>query len=128
LGAYTVNTKHGLITILDTPGHEAFTAMRARGAQITDIAVIVIAANDGVQPQTIEAINHCKLANVPIIVAINKIDLPESDINRVKRELLNINVVPDEFGGNVPVVPISAKTGKNIEELLETIAIQAELT
>lgn len=127
LGAYTVNTKHGLITILDTPGHEAFTAMRARGAQITDIAVIVIAANDGVQPQTIEAINHCKLANVPIIVAINKIDLPESDINRVKRELLNINVVPDEFGGNVPVVPISAKTGKNIEELLETIAIQAEL-
>ncbi|MEO0289418.1 MAG: translation initiation factor IF-2 [candidate division WOR-3 bacterium] len=127
LGAYTVNTKHGLITILDTPGHEAFTAMRARGAQITDIAVIVIAANDGVQPQTIEAINHCKLANVPIIVAINKIDLPESDINRVKRELLNINVVPDEFGGNVPVVPISAKTGKNVEELLETIAIQAEL-
>ncbi|MEO0281827.1 MAG: translation initiation factor IF-2 [candidate division WOR-3 bacterium] len=127
LGAYTVNTKHGIITILDTPGHEAFTAMRARGAQITDIAVIVIAANDGVQPQTIEAINHCKLANVPIIVAINKIDLPESDINRVKRELLNINVVPDEFGGNVPVVPISAKTGKNVEELLETIAIQAEL-
>ncbi|MEO0233735.1 MAG: translation initiation factor IF-2 [candidate division WOR-3 bacterium] len=127
LGAYTVNTKHGIITILDTPGHEAFTAMRARGAQITDIAVIVIAANDGVQPQTIEAINHCKLANVPIIVTINKIDLPESDINRVKRELLNINVVPDEFGGNVPVVPISAKTGKNVEELLETIAIQAEL-
>ncbi|HAF06953.1 MAG: Translation initiation factor IF-2 [candidate division TA06 bacterium 32_111] len=127
LGAYTVNTKHGLITILDTPGHEAFTAMRARGAQITDIAVIVIAANDGVQPQTIEAINHCKLANVPIIIAINKIDLPESDINRVKRELLNINVILDEFGGNVPVVAISAKTGKNVDELLETIAIQAEL-
>lgn len=127
LGAYTVQTKHGLITFLDTPGHEAFTAMRARGAQITDIALIVVSAIDGVQPQTVEAINHAKLANVPFIIVINKIDLPDADIGRVKRELLNINVVLEEFGGNVPSVAISAKTGKNINELLETIAFQAEI-
>ncbi len=127
LGAYTVQTKHGLITFLDTPGHEAFTAMRARGAQITDIALIVVSAIDGVQPQTIEAINHAKLANVPFIIVINKIDLPDADIGKVKRELLNINVVLEEFGGNVPSVAISAKTGKNVNELLETIAFHSEI-
>lgn len=127
IGAYTIKTEHGVITVIDTPGHEAFTAMRARGAQITDMAIIVIAANDGVMPQTIEAINHCKIANVPFIIAINKIDLPDSDIDKIKRQLLSNNVILSEFGGNIPSVNISAKTGKGVSNLIESILIQAEL-
>lgn len=127
IGAYRVKTKHGMITVIDTPGHEAFTAMRARGAEITDMAIIVIAANDGVMPQTVEAINHARIANLPIIVAINKIDLPEADPEKIKRQLLNHNIIPTDFGGKIPVVNISAKTGKGVDELLDTIIIQAEL-
>lgn len=127
IGAYTIKANNESITVIDTPGHEAFTAMRARGAQITDMAIIVIAANDGVMPQTIEAINHCKIAGVPFIIAINKIDLPDSDIDKIKRQLLSNNVVLSEFGGNVPSVNISAKTGKGVDNLVESILIQAEL-
>ncbi len=127
IGAYTVSSKIGKITVIDTPGHEAFTSMRARGAQVTDIAVIVIAANDSVKPQTREAINHAMLANIPYIIAINKIDLPEADIDLVKRDLLNENIVVEDYGGKIPVVCISAKTGENVDELIETIILQAEL-
>lgn len=127
IGAYTVKSDIGQIAVIDTPGHEAFTAMRARGAQVTDIAVIIIAANDSVMPQTREAINHAKLANIPYIIAINKVDLPEADAERVKRDLLNENIVVEDFGGKIPVVEISAKTGQNVNELIETIILQAEL-
>lgn len=127
IGAYTIKTEHGTITVIDTPGHEAFTAMRARGAKITDMSIIVIAGNDGVMPQTIEAINHCKIAGVPFIIAINKIDLPDSDIDKIKRQLLSNNVILSEFGGSVPSVNISAKTGKGVDNLVESILIQAEL-
>jgi translation initiation factor IF-2 len=127
IGAYQVVTGHGKVTFLDTPGHEAFTSMRARGAQATDIVILVVAADDGVMPQTVEAINHARAANVPIIVAVNKIDKPESDADRVKRELANHNLVPEEWGGQTIFVPTSAKKGTGIEQLLEMTALQSEV-
>ena len=127
IGAYQVNINGRDITFLDTPGHEAFTSMRARGAQITDIAILVVAANDGVMPQTIEAINHAKAAEIPIIVAINKIDLPEANPEKVKQELMNYELVPEEWGGDTIFVPISAKKGINIDELLEMVLLQADV-
>lgn len=128
IGAYKVELEEGKeITFLDTPGHEAFTAMRARGAQITDIVVLVVAANDGVMPQTVEAIDHAKAAEVPIIVAINKIDLPETDPDRVKRELSEHEVLVEDWGGKVQAVPVSAKTGDGIEDIMSSILLEAEV-
>ena len=127
IGAYHVKTKGGIITFLDTPGHAAFTAMRARGAKATDIVVLVVAADDGVMPQTKEAIHHARAAGVPLIVAINKIDIPDSDIERVKSELSKEEVISEEWGGEELFVPVSAKTGEGIEDLLEGILLQAEL-
>jgi translation initiation factor IF-2 len=128
IGAYQVTLKDGRsITFLDTPGHEAFTAMRARGAQVTDIVVLVVAADDAIMPQTIEAISHAKNAGVPIVVAINKIDLPTANVQKVKQDLLAHGVVLEEFGGTTLATPISAKTGQNVQELLDQILLQAEL-
>lgn len=127
IGAYKVKVKDREITFLDTPGHEAFTAMRARGAQVTDIAILVVAANDGVKPQTIEAINHAKSAEIPIIVAINKIDLPDSNIDKVKQELMAYELVPEEWGGDTIYVPISAKKNENIDQLLEMVLLEADV-
>ncbi len=127
IGAYKVKIDDKEITFLDTPGHEAFTAMRARGAQITDIAILVVAANDGVKPQTVEAINHAKSAGIPIIVAINKIDLPDANIEKVKQELMNYELVPEEWGGDTIFVPISAKKNQNIDQLLEMVLLEAEV-
>src|SRR5213596_757297 len=128
IGAYQVTLKDGRsITFLDTPGHEAFTAMRARGAQVTDIVVLVVAADDAIMPQTIEAISHAKNAGVPLVVAINKIDLPAANVQKVKQDLLTHGVVLEEFGGTTLATPISAKTGKNVQELLDQILLQAEL-
>jgi translation initiation factor IF-2 len=127
IGAYEVETGRGKITFIDTPGHEAFTAMRARGAQVTDIVVLVVAADDGIMPQTIEAINHARAADVPMIIAINKIDLPNANIERVKRGILKENIVLEEYGGNVMGVEIAAKSGKNVDRLLEMILFQAEM-
>jgi translation initiation factor IF-2 len=127
IGAYQVEIKNKKITFLDTPGHEAFTAMRARGAQITDISVLVVAADDGVMPQTLEAINHSKAAGVPIIVAINKIDKEEANPDRVKQALMEYGLVPEEWGGDTVMVPVSAKTGIGIESLLEMILLVAEV-
>ena len=127
IGAYQVVTKHGKVTFLDTPGHEAFTAMRARGAQATDIVILVVAADDGVMPQTQEAINHARAANVPIVVAVNKIDKPEADPERVKRELSNLGLVPEDWGGQTIFVPTSAKKGTGIDQLLEMTALQSEI-
>jgi translation initiation factor IF-2 len=127
IGAYHVETPRGVITFLDTPGHEAFTAMRARGAKATDIVVLVVAADDGVMPQTIEAINHAKAANVPLVVAMNKIDKHEANPDKVKQELLTHGVVPEEYGGDSPVVPVSAKTGEGVDSLLEQGLLQAEV-
>jgi len=127
IGAYQVETTHGKVTFLDTPGHEAFTAMRARGAQATDIVILVVAADDGVMPQTVEAINHAKAANVPIIVAVNKIDKPGADPDRVKRELSNLGLVPEEWGGQTIFVHTSAKRGDGLAQLLEMTALQAEV-
>jgi len=127
IGAYKVKVNDREITFLDTPGHEAFTAMRARGAQITDIAILVVAANDGVKPQTIEAINHAKSAEVPIIVAINKIDLPDANVDKVKQELMTYELVPEEWGGDTIFVPISAKKGENIDQLLEMVLLEADV-
>ena len=127
IGAYMVKVGDRQITFLDTPGHEAFTAMRARGAQITDIAILVVAANDGVMPQTVEAINHAKSAGIPIIVAINKIDLPDSNIDRVKQELMSYELVPEEWGGDTICVPISAKANMNIDQLLEMVLLEADV-
>ena len=127
IGAYKVKVNGREITFLDTPGHEAFTAMRARGAQITDIAILVVAANDGVKPQTIEAINHAKSAEIPIIVAINKIDLPDANIEKVKQELMAYDLVPEEWGGETIYVPISAKKGENIDQLLEMVLLEADV-
>ena len=127
IGAYKVKVNGREITFLDTPGHEAFTAMRARGAQITDIAILVVAANDGVMPQTIEAINHAKSAGIPIIVAINKIDLPDSNPDKVKQELMAYDLVPEEWGGDTIFVPISAKNGTNIDQLLEMVLLEADV-
>ena len=128
IGAYQVEAKGQKITFLDTPGHEAFTAMRARGAQITDIAILVVAADDGVMPQTIEAIDHAKAANVPIIVAINKIDKPEADPDRIKQELMNHGLVPEEWGGDAIMVPVSAKKGMGIDDLLDMVLLVAEMS
>ncbi len=127
IGAYHVETPRGMISFLDTPGHEAFTAMRARGAKATDIVILVVAADDGVMPQTKEAIKHAKAAGVPIVVAINKIDKPDSNPERVKNELVVEEVVPEEFGGESPFVPVSAKTGAGIDMLLEQVLLQAEV-
>ncbi|RDI21452.1 translation initiation factor 2 (bIF-2) [Pseudacidovorax intermedius] len=127
IGAYHVETPRGMVSFLDTPGHEAFTAMRARGAQATDIVILVVAADDGVMPQTKEAIKHAKAAKVPIVVAINKIDKPDANSERVRSELVAEEVVPEEFGGDSPFVEVSAKTGKGIDELLEQVLLQAEV-
>ena len=127
IGAYQVKVNGRNITFLDTPGHEAFTSMRARGAQITDIAILVVAANDGVMPQTVEAINHAKAANIPIIVAINKIDLPGANVEKVKEELMKYELVPEEWGGDTIYVPISAKTHQNIDQLLEMVLLEADM-
>ena len=127
IGAYKVNVNGREITFLDTPGHEAFTSMRARGAQITDIAILVVAANDGVMPQTVEAINHAKAANIPIIVAVNKIDLPEANVEKVKQELMQYELVSEEWGGDTIFVPISAKNNINIENLLEMVLLVADM-
>ena len=127
IGAYNVVTEKGTITFLDTPGHEAFTAMRARGANATDLVVLVVAADDGVMPQTKEAISHAKAAKVPIVVAINKIDKAESNIEKVRGELVSEEVVPEEFGGDSPFVPVSAKSGDGLDNLLEQILLQAEI-
>ena len=127
IGAYHVETPRGIITFLDTPGHEAFTAMRARCAKATDIVILVVAADDGVMPQTREAIAHAKAAGVPIVVALNKIDKPEANPDRVKQELVAEQVVPEEYGGDSPFVPVSAKTGQGIDELLENVLLQAEV-
>jgi len=127
IGAYHVETPRGMVSFLDTPGHEAFSAMRARGANATDIVILVVAADDGVMPQTKEAIKHAKAANVPIVVAINKIDKPDANSERVKSELVTEEVIPEEFGGNSPFVSVSAKTGQGIDELLEQVLLQAEV-
>ncbi|TMH33520.1 MAG: translation initiation factor IF-2, partial [Betaproteobacteria bacterium] len=127
IGAYHVDTPRGMITFLDTPGHAAFTAMRARGAKATDIVILVVAADDGVMPQTKEAIHHAKAAGVPIVVAMNKIDKPEANIERLKSELVAEQVVPEDFGGDSPFVPVSAKTGQGIDSLLEQVLLQAEV-
>jgi len=127
IGAYHVETARGVVTFLDTPGHEAFTAMRARGAKATDIVVLVVAADDGVMPQTIEAINHAKAAGVPIVVALNKIDKPEAAPEKVRQELVGHGVIPEEYGGESPFVGVSAKTGQGIDDLLEQVLLQAEV-
>ena len=127
IGAYQVNTREKPITFLDTPGHEAFTAMRARGSRVTDIAIVVVAADDGVMPQTIEAIDHVKAADVPIIIAINKIDRPQADLEKVKRQLAENDVLIEEWGGDVIAVPVSALSGKGVDELLENVDLVAEI-
>ena len=127
IGAYHVETPRGMVTFLDTPGHEAFTAMRARGAKATDIVIIVVAADDGVMPQTREAISHAKAAGVPIVVAMNKIDKSGANPDRVKQEMVAEEVVPEDYGGDVPFVPVSAKTGEGIDDLLENVLLQAEV-
>lgn len=128
IGAYTISLNGSPITFLDTPGHEAFTSMRARGAQVTDIAILVVAADDGIMPQTIEAINHAKIANVPIIVACNKIDKVAANPDRVLQQLTEHGLLPEEWGGETPVVRVSAKTGEGVENLLEQILVQAEVS
>src|SRR5207237_4891376 len=127
IGAYEVETPKGKIVFLDTPVHEPFTAMRARGAQITDIVVLVVAANDGVMPQTREAIAHAKAAGVPIVVDINKIDLPDANPDRVKQQLSDLELIPEEWGGHTIFVEVSAKRKVGLEDLLEMILLQAEI-
>ena len=127
IGAYHVETERGMITFLDTPGHEAFTAMRARGAKATDIVILVVAADDGVMPQTKEAIHHAKAAGVPLVVAVNKIDKPDANPDRVKQELVAEGVIPEEYGGDSPFCPVSAKKGTGVDELLEQVLLQAEI-
>ena len=127
IGAYSVKTPKGNITFLDTPGHEAFTAMRARGAKVTDIVVLVVAADDGVMPQTQEAIQHAKAGEVPIIVAVNKIDKPDADPERARQDLAKFEVVPEEWGGDTQFVDLSAATGEGVDKLLESLLLQAEV-
>lgn len=127
IGAYHVDTPKGTITFLDTPGHAAFTAMRARGAQVTDIVILVVAADDGVKPQTVEAIHHARAARVPMVVAVNKIDKPEADLERVKSELAQQEVLPEEWGGETMFIPVSAKTGDGIDALLDAVLVQSEV-
>ena len=128
IGAYTVNLKDNqTITFLDTPGHEAFTAMRSRGAKVTDIVILVVAANDGVMPQTIEAIDHARAAEVPLIIAINKIDLPDVDLERIKRELSEKEVLVEDWGGKVQAIPISAKTGDGVDDLISSMLLETEM-
>src|SRR5688500_752419 len=127
IGAYHVETEKGVVTFLDTPGHEAFTAMRARGAKVTDLVILVVAADDGVMPQTIEAIHHAKAAKVPIVVAMTKIDKPEANPERIRQELVTQEVVPEDWGGDTMFVEVSAKTGAGIDALLESVLLQAEV-
>jgi translation initiation factor IF-2 len=127
IGAYTVRTTEGDLTFLDTPGHEAFTAMRARGADVTDVVILVVAADDGVMPTTREAINHARAAEVPIVVAINKIDLPSANTERVKKELAELNLIPEEWGGDTIMVPVSARTKEGLDRVLESVLLQAEV-
>jgi translation initiation factor IF-2 len=127
IGAYTIDVKDQKITFLDTPGHAAFSQMRSRGANITDIVILVVAADDGVKPQTEEAIEHAKSAGVPMIVAINKIDKPEANTEKVKNELMGLEIIPEELGGDVLFVNVSAQSGDGIEDLLESILLQAEV-
>ena len=127
IGAYQVETSNGKVTFLDTPGHEAFSAMRARGAQATDLIILVVAADDGVKPQTVEAIKHAKAANVPLVVAINKMDKDSADPDRVKQELATEEVIPEDWGGDVIMIPVSAHTGDGVDDLLDSLAIQSEL-
>jgi translation initiation factor IF-2 len=127
IGAYQVKTDHGAVTFLDTPGHAAFTAMRARGAEVTDIVIVVVAADDGVMPQTKEAIDHARAANVPIIVALNKMDKPEANADKVMQEMATLNVIPEEWGGDTQFLKVSAKTGAGIDELIEALIVQAEI-
>ena len=127
IGAYQVELNGKPITFLDTPGHEAFTAMRARGAMVTDVAILVVAADDGIMPQTVESINHAKAANIPIIVAINKMDKPEANPDRIKQQLTEYELVPEEWGGETIICPISAKTGMGIDNLLEMVTLTAEM-
>ena len=127
IGAYHVNTEHGMVSFLDTPGHAAFTAMRSRGAKATDVIVLVVAADDGVKPQTEEAVQHAKAAGVPLVVAINKIDKEGIDPDRVKNELSALEVIPEDWGGDTQFIEVSAITGQGVENLLEAILLQAEL-
>ena len=127
IGAYQVKTERGLVTFLDTPGHEAFTAMRSRGAQATDIVVLVVAADDGVMPQTVEALDHARAAGVPIVVAINKCDLPTANVQKIKQELANLNLMSEDWGGKTIMVEVSARTKTNVDKLLEMISLEAEL-
>ncbi|HEY6394089.1 MAG TPA: translation initiation factor IF-2, partial [Candidatus Binataceae bacterium] len=127
IGAYTVDIRGRAITFVDTPGHEAFTAMRSRGAKVTDIVILVVAASEGVMPQTVEAINHARAAGVPIIVAINKIDLPDANVDRVKQRLTEQGLIPEDYGGDTITVPVSARTGEGVERLLEMILLQADV-
>ena len=127
IGAYHVETAKGMITFLDTPGHEAFTAMRARGSKVTDLVILVVAADDGVMPQTQEAIAHAKAAKVPMVVALNKIDKPEANPERVMQDLSSHEVVPEQWGGDTQFVPVSARTGAGLDALLDAILLQAEV-
>ena len=127
IGAYQISNNSKKLTFIDTPGHAAFTQMRARGSKLTDIVVLVVAANDGVKPQTIESIKHAKAAKVPIVVAINKCDLPDADPQKVKNQLLEYELIAEELSGDVLMVEISTKTKKNLDKLIESIILQAEL-